>query len=312
MPPEPLVSILINNHNYGRYLRACITSALEQSYRPVEVVVVDDGSTDDSVAIIRSYGADVVALCQENGGQASAFNSGFAASRGDIVCLLDSDDLFLPGKVWTVVDLLSSKAEAGWCFHDLQPIDEAGAFLGAIPPGADTLVRDLRDDLVRGRMDYVPPATSGLCFRQTLLKRILPMPESAGITLHDNYIKFAALSLAPGIATAARLACQRHHGANAYTGRGRRPQGQVAVHTAYWLRRRFPHLDRFSRNLLAGGLGTLAATGGPDPAAQRLADECLAGLPAWQRVEVILRAQRERWRRDPARRAAVAEAAPAP
>ncbi len=305
MPPEPLVSILINNHNYGRYLRACIASALGQSYRSVEVVVVDDGSTDDSVAIIRSYGTGIVAICQENGGQASAFNAGFAASRGDVVCLLDSDDVFLPGKARTIVDLFSSQAEAGWCFHDLQPINETGEFRGAITAGDGALFRDFRSEIARGRLPYTPPATSGLCFRRSLLGRILPMPESAGITLHDNYIKFAALSLAPGISTGMRVACQRHHGANAYTGRGRRPQGQVAVHTAYWLWRRFPHLDRFYRNLLAGGLGALEATGGPDPAAQRLADECLAALPVWQRLEVNLRVQRQRWRREPESAAAV-------
>ena len=311
MPPEPLVSILINNHNYGRYLRACIASALAQSYPSVEVVVVDDGSTDDSVAIIRSYGTDVVAVCQENGGQASAFNAGFAASRGDIVCLLDSDDLFLPHKAGTVVELLSSQPEAGWCFHDLQPIDETGGFRAANRSGGGTLFRDYRSEIARGRLPYTPPATSGLCFGRSLLGRILPMPQSAGITLHDNYIKFAALSLAPGISTSGRVACQRHHGANAYTGRGRRPQGEVAVHTAYWLWRRFPHLDRFCRNLLAGGLAALEATGGPDPAAQRLADEFLAALPVWQWLEVTLRVRRQRWRWEPERAGAVGGGVPA-
>jgi hypothetical protein len=311
VPPEPLVSILINNHNYDRYLRACIASALEQSYRPVEVVVVDDGSTDDSVAIIRSYGTDVLAVCQENGGQASAFNAGFAASRGDIVCLLDSDDLFLPHKAGTVVELLSSQPEAAWCFHDLQPIDETGGLRVVNGSGGGTLFRDFRSEIARGRLPYTPPATSGLCFRRSLLGRILPMPQSAGITLHDNYIKFAALSLAPGISTGGRIACQRHHGANAYTGRGRRPQGQVAVYTAYWLWRRFPHLDRFCRNLLAGGLAALEATGGPDPAAQQLADEFLAALPVWQRLELILRVQGQRWRREAGSSAVVAAGAPA-
>jgi glycosyltransferase involved in cell wall biosynthesis len=259
-------------------------------------VVVDDGSTDNSVAIIRSYGTDIVAVCKENGGQSSAFNAGFAASRGEIVCLLDADDLFLPGKARTVVDLLSSQVAADWCFHQLQPIDETGGVRGESAPNEGVRFRDFRHQLAQGQLPYIPPATSGLCFRRSLLKRVLPMPESPGITLHDNYLKFAALSLAPGISTGEWLASQRYHGANAYTGRGRRPQGQVAVHTAYWLWRRFPHLGRFCRMLLAGGLGALEATGGPDPAAQRLADKFLAALPVWQRLDVILRVQRQRWR----------------
>src|SRR5215213_900396 len=98
MKTEPLVSVIIDNYNYGRFLREAIDSALGQTYPRVEVIVVDDGSTDDSRAVIAAYGDRVVPVLKENGGQASAFNAGFAASRGELICFLDADDTFMPEK----------------------------------------------------------------------------------------------------------------------------------------------------------------------------------------------------------------------
>ena len=103
MTSRPLVTILINNYNYGRFLKDAIDSALNQTYRNLEVIVVDDGSTDDSREIIAAYGNKITSVLKENGGQASALNAGFAASRGEIICLLDSDDSFDPCKVERVV-----------------------------------------------------------------------------------------------------------------------------------------------------------------------------------------------------------------
>jgi glycosyltransferase involved in cell wall biosynthesis len=90
---KPLVSIVVNNFNYGRFLRQSIESALAQDHPRTEVIVVDDASTDGSVEIIRSFGDRIVPVCQErNGGQAAALNAGFAASRGELIIFLDADD----------------------------------------------------------------------------------------------------------------------------------------------------------------------------------------------------------------------------
>ena len=88
-----LVSIVINNYNYARYLGDAIDSALAQTWHPLEVIVVDDGSTDDSWSVIQRYGERVRAMRQPNGGQGAAYNAGFAASRGEWVLFLDADDL---------------------------------------------------------------------------------------------------------------------------------------------------------------------------------------------------------------------------
>src|SRR4051812_16040279 len=96
MERAPWASIIINNYNYGHFLRDAIDSALAQTYPCTEVIVVDDGSTDDSREVIAGYGQRVTAVFKENGGQASAFNAGFAASRGEVVVFLDADDTLLP------------------------------------------------------------------------------------------------------------------------------------------------------------------------------------------------------------------------
>src|SRR5690349_9032182 len=100
---QPLVSIVVNNYNYGRFLNECIDSALNQRYAAVEVVVVDDGSTDESCEVIRSYGARINVVFKNNGGQGSAVNAGFAASTGSIVLFLDADDALAPDAVDRIV-----------------------------------------------------------------------------------------------------------------------------------------------------------------------------------------------------------------
>jgi glycosyltransferase involved in cell wall biosynthesis len=91
----PLVSIIINNYNYDRYVRMAIESALHQSWQNVEVIVVDDGSTDKSREIIQKYEHKARIILKENGGQGSAFNAGFAESKGEIILFLDADDMLL-------------------------------------------------------------------------------------------------------------------------------------------------------------------------------------------------------------------------
>lgn len=110
---KPLVSILINNYNYGRFLAEVINSALHQTYAHIEVIVVNDGSTDDSRDIIGSYGDRINPILKENGGQTSAFNAEFINSQGDIICFLDSDDSFKLDKVIEIVEDFTENSKVG-------------------------------------------------------------------------------------------------------------------------------------------------------------------------------------------------------
>ena len=97
---RPTISVVIPNFNYASFVGAAIDSALNLDWPAVEVIVVDDGSTDSSRDVLAGYGGRIVTILQANAGQLVACNKGFAASRGDIVIFLDSDDLLHPPHRW--------------------------------------------------------------------------------------------------------------------------------------------------------------------------------------------------------------------
>ena len=117
---NPLVSIVINNYNYGNYVQNSIVSALNQTYENFEIIVVDDGSTDHSRDVICKYEREIIAVYKENGGQASALNRGFQLSQGEIICFLDSDDVFLNHKVLSIVNAYLKDSTVDWFFHPLK------------------------------------------------------------------------------------------------------------------------------------------------------------------------------------------------
>lgn len=107
---QPLVSIVIANYNYSAYIGSAIESALEQSHQPVEVIVVDDGSTDASREVIARY--PVKTVLQENQGLPAARNNGAALARGEYILFLDSDDILEPDYVGKCLEVLRSATPA--------------------------------------------------------------------------------------------------------------------------------------------------------------------------------------------------------
>lgn len=193
-----LVSVVVNNYNYAHFLRDCIESVLSQTYHPTEVIVVDDGSTDGSREIISSYSANgrIKAVLKENGGQASAFNAGFRAARGELVIFLDSDDVLLPSAVEQVVsEWESSLAKIQWRLQlvdaNLRPMDKVyPASWQTMPSG------NVRNFLLRWGY-YPSPPTSGNAFPRWVLERILPMPEEPWRIAADSYLVIQAGLLGP-------------------------------------------------------------------------------------------------------------------
>jgi glycosyltransferase involved in cell wall biosynthesis len=214
----PLVSILIDNYNYGRFLREAIESALNQTYRDIEVIVVDDGSTDDSRGIIASYGDRIIPVLKENGGHASAMNAGVAASRGDFVCLLDSDDFFYPEKVETVQRIISSKFSTKplLLYHLLDVVDNAGhRDKVTFPERVFTCEPNLLDYARKyAFVPFVSSPTSGITIERTLARRIFPIPE-VRMSAEDFVVRAAAL-LGEIHGIPQSLAAYRRHGNNAW------------------------------------------------------------------------------------------------
>jgi glycosyltransferase involved in cell wall biosynthesis len=130
MTEQPLVSVIIPVYNGGRYLRACLESVFAQTYRPFEVIVVDDGSTDDSGIIAQSF-AEVRYIQQTNQGVAAARNNGIEAACGEFYAFLDQDDLWKPEKLKLQIDYLQSHPELGYTLTQQQFFLEQGATLPA-------------------------------------------------------------------------------------------------------------------------------------------------------------------------------------
>jgi len=112
---HPLVSVILPTYNRGWILREAIDSILEQDFSDFELIVVDDGSTDNTPDILNAYGRDIRVLRQSNQGVSAARNRGITASSGQLIAFLDSDDLWLPQKLTAQVDFFTTRPDAMIC-----------------------------------------------------------------------------------------------------------------------------------------------------------------------------------------------------
>lgn len=204
------VSVLIDTFNYGRYVEQAVESALAQDLGPqMEILVVDDGSTDDTPERMQKYGGRVRYLRKENGGQASAFNFGLARASGEILALLDADDYWLPGKLKRVVEEFERHPDAGMVYHNFRRLDAKGETSAEGFAGVSGFLPEDRWKL----LCYDLHPTSTLAFRRSILEGLLPVPEELVIQA-DAHFSACAIFVAPVAYIAEPLAVYRIHGGN--------------------------------------------------------------------------------------------------
>jgi glycosyltransferase involved in cell wall biosynthesis len=136
MPPGssgPLVSIVTPTLNMGRFLEETIRSVLEQDYPRIEYVVIDGGSTDDTLQILRRYEGRLRYVSDPDNGQADAVNRGFSLTTGALFAFLNADDTYLPGAVSAAVAAFADHPEAGMVYGDAWHVDEAGGQIAPYP-----------------------------------------------------------------------------------------------------------------------------------------------------------------------------------
>lgn len=249
----PLVSIIVINYNYGRFLADAVSSALAQTYPLTEVLIVDDASTDDSGRVIdrleRNHPEIKVIRCQNNGGQSVATQIGFEASSGDYVILLDADDTLLPEFVQTHVFVhLSLRVPVGFTSSDMAQAAGARLILGTIQHFSDYIrsVKKAPCNLIRRidesdrmlwplavpdldfaeRIHFVPPdykstwvwaPTSGNCFRRDALALFLRNEALAELrSCTDAYLLRAISVLTGSVLIDRALSVYRQHGTNVF------------------------------------------------------------------------------------------------
>jgi glycosyltransferase involved in cell wall biosynthesis len=210
----PFFTVLIDTYNYGQYIEEAVQSALTQKFpeEEREILVVDDGSTDDTAERLKKYKDAIRYLRKENGGQASAFNFGFEQARGEVVALLDADDVWLPEKLGRVHEVFERNPAAGMVYHRVHLWKSAGELSedsyfipisGNVPADRRTLLR------------YPMVGTSCLAFRRNALKELLRVPEALR-SQADAYLTALIIFVAPVVAVPEFLGKYRLHGANLF------------------------------------------------------------------------------------------------
>lgn len=203
-------SIVISNYNYAPYIRLAIESALAQICT-AEIIVVDDGSTDGSCAIVDQFVPRVISKRKPNGGQASALNLGFPDVTGDIVIFLDSDDTLEAQAVQTL--LARWEPSTVLAQFPLRIIDESGARLGVLPDPPTSLSHgDVRPELLRTGTFGVN-VTSGLAFRREALAEVMPIPKGLR-NAADGYLVRAIAFLGQVQRIDEALGSYRRHSSN--------------------------------------------------------------------------------------------------
>ncbi|SMG59902.1 glycosyltransferase family 2 protein [Paraburkholderia susongensis] len=209
------VTIAICNYNYERYLAAAIDSALAQVYPATNVMVVDDGSTDGSRAIMERYGNRISAVFKANGGQVSAYNHAIALLETEYVIFLDSDDVLYPDAVSEVMRVFDDGEWSKVQFR-LDVMDGEGVSTGAYVPHSEPPHDCAR--LLEGGWLYPSPPASGNAYRVNALRQIFPVPEEGVNRYGADFYAIYGVALTGPIATVPKsLGGYRVHNAGSET-----------------------------------------------------------------------------------------------
>lgn len=220
-----------------------LDSVLNQTYTNFEIVVCDDGSTDNSRQLLAEYAQSdsrVKVTYRSNGGQPAAMNDAFRHSTGDVVCLLDADDLFDPQKLEKVIEKFRSDGYIGIVGNTVRVIDGNGGLIRIISYDEEGY---LGPSIYRLRGKNITPPCSGLSFRRTILDEIFPLPEALRIAA-DGAIIGPAVNLTSMGIIQEPLSCWRIHGDNNAADGGSLPQL-----TPEWLERTLRHSETLHRHI---------------------------------------------------------------
>lgn len=190
-PDEPAITVVVPSLNQGRFIRRTIDSILTQNVRSVEIIVVDGGSCDETVEILKSYGRAISWTSGPDRGQSDAINRGFERATGDIVCFLNSDDYFVPGALRLVSDHFVERPECLWVFGRCHIVDENDAPIRGFVEGYKHLwSRYARSKQSLFVLNYIPqPATF---WRASLGKKVGPIDESLYYSMdYDLWLRFS-------------------------------------------------------------------------------------------------------------------------
>ncbi len=214
---KPMITALVDTYNHEKYIEQALVSVLEQglSAEELEIVVVDDGSTDATGSIVQKFVPRVKQVRKKNWGQASAFNAGFAEVRGEIVAILDGDDWWAKGKLAAVAEALEKNPEVAAVGHGYYEYDEETKETKVRALGARQVLNLASVEATRAAIPawgFLLP--SALTVRRKVLERIMPLPE-AMVFMADTAIQAAAMAMG-ALVLQEPLFYYRYHAQNLY------------------------------------------------------------------------------------------------
>ena len=239
----PLVTVITPSYNQAAFLEKTILSVLDQDYPNLEYMVVDGGSTDGSVEIIRRYAGQLTWwVSEKDSGQAEAINKGFMRAKGELVAWLNSDDMFQPGMIATAVKAFQAHPDTGLVYGDVLSVDGAGKPINLMTFSPYTL-RDL--------MAFKFISQPGVMMRRSVLEQAGFLNESYHYLLdHELWLRMSRL--AGMIYVPRQLAVARFHDAAKNLSQAPR-FGDEALRLAAWLESQPEYADLFNRREVWAG-----------------------------------------------------------
>jgi glycosyltransferase involved in cell wall biosynthesis len=240
------ISVIICTYNYAHYLFQCLQSVINQTYPPDEVIVIDDGSIDETFEVIRHF-EGIKYIRQEHAGKAAAFNRGIEASSGDLICHLDADDYWFERKLEYLLNTFQRFPNAGGIIHDAVIIYDDEAPPRDLPDGGPPKPMSLQD-VILSAFCYLPkhyrklrgyyydrwpitPFAGGISVRRDVIEPYIPFPININLSV-DGLLLFIAstftLIYLPQV-----LSIYRHHGRNYWRSNPYAMKGQIRLYQ--WL-----------------------------------------------------------------------------
>lgn len=251
----PLISVIIPVYNRESFICRALESVFSQSYPAgrMDVIVIDDGSTDNTSDIVKQYGRDIRYIRQENRGIASARNKGIAAAKGEVISFLDADDLWHKERLQKIAGVFNANMEIGMVYHSFSLID-----------GGDEIIHDnfykafgyteglsgrVSKEIFSGRIFC---GGSSFAFTRKIIDKIYPVPEDVRRGV-DYYIASISSCLADAVFMPGILGKYRYHGMNTTMHAGRDDIKKLAA-----VNNDFAHM----RSRLIGKIAELGDSGG--------------------------------------------------
>lgn len=246
------ISVIINTYNYANYIGSAISSVLNQSCPRscFEVIVVDDGSTDETRERVAGFLPEVTYLYKENGGQASAINAGLEVAKGKYVSFLDADDYWDEMKLEEVLACFEENLTVDVVYHSLVLVDGDNQNRGVIPYAGDSSIAGKPVDNDLQRMASIGGATSGISWRRSALSKLLPIPDAYRLCA-DSYLMVCAPFAAKRFVLIDKtLGFYRIHGSNQFSD---------FVYSSSFITAKSANLAAHYRNLCLGDMVRLSS-----------------------------------------------------